>query len=215
MMEWAEREVYEFIRKHEDNTYVKGCCNSALKAYHSLMEDGHSGSSISLTKNILNKLIEGKPLTPIEDIPDIWEYYCTNSDGSRAYRCTRMSSLFKTVDNNMNSTYSDVNRVECIDISDANFYYYSDIAARYVDEREPIEMPYSGDDKYTFTTDRFLLDEKNEDYDFFALLAMRHNDSPVHSFNPIYYDIRSNGGPIKISSGTYEEYKNIAKNRKK
>lgn len=215
MMEWAEREVYEFTRKHEDNAYVKVYCDSALKAYRSLMEDKHSGSPISLTKNILNKLIEGKPLTPIEDVPDIWEYRRTKPDGSRVYQCTRMSSLFKTIDSNMNSTYSDVNRVKCIDISNANFYYHSGIATRYVDAIEPIEMPYSGDDEYMFTTERFLLDEKNGDYDFFALLAMRHNDSPVHSFNPIYYDLRSNGEPIKISSGTYEEYKNIAKNRKK
>lgn len=37
------------------------------------MEDGHSGMSIGITKNILNRLIAGKPLTPIVDTEDIWD----------------------------------------------------------------------------------------------------------------------------------------------
>ena len=37
------------------------------------MRDGHSGFSIQITKSILNRLIDGKCLTPIEDTPDIWE----------------------------------------------------------------------------------------------------------------------------------------------
>lgn len=78
MKEWAKREV-ELACKHENPDRKEGefdygcaCYESALKALTSLMEDEHSGFSINLTKQILNRLIDGKPLTPIEDTDDIW-----------------------------------------------------------------------------------------------------------------------------------------------
>ncbi|MST81560.1 hypothetical protein [Bilifractor porci] len=213
MMEWAEREVYEFIRGCDNKEYARLCCDSTLKAYHSLMEDGHSGMSIGITKNILDKLIEGKPLTMIEDIQDVWGYSSTDALGNRIYQCKRMSSLFKTVDRGMNSKYSDVDRVRCVDKFDCQFS--SGIATRYVDEHYPIKMPYDGSDKYVFTTDEFLLDEANGQFDFFALLTLKINGNQDYDFNPVYYDLRSDGKPIEISESTYNEYKQIAKRRKK
>lgn len=73
MTSWAEREVELACkkenpeRKEGEFDYGCACYESALKAFKSLMEDGHSGTSIHLTKNILVNLIEGKVLTPIED----------------------------------------------------------------------------------------------------------------------------------------------------
>lgn len=79
MSDWAEKEVEiacerEKSHSEEDGDCEYGCAcyHSALKAYKSLMEDGHSGFSISLTKQILDRLIDRKPLTPIEDTDDIW-----------------------------------------------------------------------------------------------------------------------------------------------
>lgn len=43
-----------------------------MRAFESLLGDGHSGMSIGITKNILNRLIDGKPLTPIEDTEEVW-----------------------------------------------------------------------------------------------------------------------------------------------
>lgn len=58
---WAEREV-EIACKHEapdrkpgEWDYGCACYESALKAFQSLCEDGHSGFSISMTKFILNR----------------------------------------------------------------------------------------------------------------------------------------------------------------
>ena len=39
-----------------------------------LLDDEHSGLSIQITKMILDKLIDGKALTPIEDVPESWNY---------------------------------------------------------------------------------------------------------------------------------------------
>ena len=76
MKDWAEREVEIACRRENPDRgefdYGCACYESALKAYKSLVEDGHSGFSIVLTKHILNRLIDCKPLTPIEDTDDIW-----------------------------------------------------------------------------------------------------------------------------------------------
>ena len=79
MKTWAEKEVEIACARERSNSTEEGewnygcaCYESALKAYKCLMEDGHSGFSISITKHILTRLIEGKPLTPIEDTDDIW-----------------------------------------------------------------------------------------------------------------------------------------------
>ena len=69
MIEWAKREI-EIAQKRERGNASDGewdyggtCYDSAFKAFQSLCEDGHSGMSIGFTKNILNRLIDGKPLT--------------------------------------------------------------------------------------------------------------------------------------------------------
>ena len=78
MSDWAKKEV-ELAKiieakdlKEGEFDYGGACYDSALKAFKSLAEDGHSGMSIKLTQQILNRLIDGKPLLPIEDREDIW-----------------------------------------------------------------------------------------------------------------------------------------------
>lgn len=96
MLDWAKREV-ELACKRENPDRKPGewdygcaCYESALKALKSLLEDGHSGFSIGLTKQILNRLIDGKPLIPIEDTDDNWNYVYENTDGTNGYQCNRM-----------------------------------------------------------------------------------------------------------------------------
>ena len=106
MIEWAKNEIEIACKRerslndnpNEEWNYGVACYESAYKAFLSLMEDGHSGCSIGITKNILNRLIDCKPLTPIEDTSDIW-VECTKGHESDyiLYQCKRMSSLFKTV----------------------------------------------------------------------------------------------------------------------
>ena len=71
MIEWAENEIRIALARENENDsfyeYIKACHESALKAYKSICGDGHSGMSISFTRNILDRLISHQPLTPIED----------------------------------------------------------------------------------------------------------------------------------------------------
>ena len=68
MERWAENEVAIACRREKPDRkdgewdYGCACYESALKAFQSLCNDGHSGFSIGLTKAILNRLIDGKSL---------------------------------------------------------------------------------------------------------------------------------------------------------
>ena len=69
LQEWAKMKLKSHAkrenldRKEGEFDYGCACYESALKAFESLCEDGHSGMSIGFTKQILNRLIDGKPLT--------------------------------------------------------------------------------------------------------------------------------------------------------
>ena len=146
MKTWAENEIELAIKKEtakEDcmNGYIEMCYKSALKAYETLCEEGHSGMSIQITKSILNRLIDGKLLTAIEDTPDAWTESRTEKNGTKHFQCDRMSSLFKTVDKNGNITYDDIHRVDCKNI-DNNVCYYSGFVSDLINKMYPIKMPY-------------------------------------------------------------------------
>ena len=129
MCEWAENEIKIACKRENPDwdgksfDYGCSCYQSALKAYKSLAEDGHSGMSFSLTRNVLIRLLKELPITPIEDTPDTWSE-CTweDADGSKHYQCMRMYSLFKRVDKDGNVTYSDNNRYLACDIGTDDWY---------------------------------------------------------------------------------------------
>ena len=171
MTSWAEHEI-ELAIDHEcrgcENEYEAGygiaCYESALKAYNSLMEDGHSGLSIGITKSILNNLIDGRPLTPIEDSNDIWRF-AWESKGVKVYQCTRMSSLFKYVHLDNTVTYSSSNSCYCVDIHNPNNQYSNGFIRSIIEEMFPITMPYRPSKPIKVVCEDLLTDEKNGDFD--------------------------------------------------
>ena len=173
MSEWARHEVALACkfenpdRKEGEWDYGCSCYESALKAYLSLLEDGHSGMSFGFTRNILIRLMEGKPLTPIEDTPENWrDIVLEEDDGAATYQSTRMNSLFKTVHADGSVTYSDADRYYCIDMANPNLTYRGGGAGQIVDEYFPIVMPYNPPSgHYKVYTREYLTDRANGDYD--------------------------------------------------
>lgn len=146
----------------------------ALKAFNSLCEDGHSGFSIGMTKQILNRLIECKPLTSIEDTEDVWDN-TTDFGGHRGevanYQCKRMSSLFKYVYVDGSVKYRDVNRFYGVNLDNPNASYHSGLIDRVMEEKFPITMPYFPESKPFYVyCEEFLTDRKNGDYDTVGIL---------------------------------------------
>lgn len=148
MLEWAKREVKIACKKENLNRkdgefdYGCACYESALKAFESLCEDGHSGFSIKMTQSILNRLIDGQPLTPIEDTDDIWSDITCVYDERTEYQCNRMSSLFKEVYKDGTVKYCDIDRSYCVNVDNPNITYYSRLVRRIIDKMFPIKMPY-------------------------------------------------------------------------
>lgn len=146
---WAKREVglaKNGLRKVDSDDasthYMFGCLDSALKAFISLSEDGHSGASIEQTFLILGRLIHGLPLTPIEEDTS-WVKSYVNDSGTTTYQCTRMSSLFKDVGKDGSTTYNDVNRVRCVNRDDPTSpSWYNGFVSKFVNSIHPIKFPY-------------------------------------------------------------------------
>lgn len=211
MTEWAEKEVEIACareRAGQDPSgwdYGVACYESALKAYKSLMEDGHSGMSISIAKGILNNPIDGKPLTPIEDTPDVWyEHYVSEDEVVESYQCSRMSSLFKDVYKDGTVKYTDVDRVLC-------FFNYNDIpwhngmVREIIDEIFPITMPYYPSDSYKVYCTEFLTDEANGDYDTIGILYVKKGDgNERHDINRYFKD-GPDGKMVEITTREYLE----------
>jgi hypothetical protein len=219
MMEWAEKEIEIACAREKaacendpdsfDWKYGCACYESALKAFKCLMEDEHSGFSIGITKNILVRLIEGKPLTPIEDVPGVWNEVAhrTADDADPVeseYQCSRMSSLFKTVYIDGSVTYRDINRVRVTYVNNPGVYWMNGNATNIIDEMCPIQMPYMPD-KGTFTVyaEDFLVDPTNGDYDTVGYLYARN---PVGEKIEIGRYFKDDPESMRLIEIDYQEY---------
>lgn len=172
MTEWAKREIDIACKRERgdkpetDWDYGCACYESAYKAFKSLTEDGHSGMSIGFTKNILNRLIDGKPLTAIEDTPEVW-HEVTYRDRGKSYQCNRMSSLFKDVYPDGTVEYHDTNRCYCVNRDNpGSSGWHNGFISRLIHEKYPITFPYYPPAKaYVVYCTEGLSDPKNGDYD--------------------------------------------------
>lgn len=200
MKNWAEHEVELAIKKEtaqEDcmNGYIEMCYKSALKAFNELCDEGHSGMSIQITKSILCRLIDGKPLTAIEDTPDVWAEFRTEKNGTKHFQCGRMSSLFKTVDKNGNVTYDDIHRVICKAVGN-NICYSSALVSDVIDKMYPLEMPY-------FPSDRSYVVLVEEANCYKHLISVTTPEGEVVSINRYFDDIGK-----EIGEEEFTKYKN-------
>ena len=210
MLEWARKEI-ELRKTFEGQGLKEGefdyggsCCDSALKAFESLMADGHSGASIHITKAVLNRLIDGKPLMPIEDASDIWNEVSYNKETKTTmFQNKRMSGLFKYVDENGVNKYSDVNRCYAYDVLNPQFTYSSGLINRIIDEMFPIKMPYMPADKpIAVAKKEYLTDKKNGTYDTIAVLHATLPDGTVATINR-YFKEETRGQWVEIDKNEY------------
>ena len=185
MSDWAKKEV-ELAKiieakdlKEGEFDYGGACYDSALKAFKSLAEDGHSGMNIAHTKNILNRLIDGKPLSPIEDTDDMW-IYITNynpEEGTEVelYQCTRMSGLFKYIHANGRVEYNDIDSHYCVSVDPkvVGGYHSSLVQREIIDKMFPITMPYMPSERrIKVYCEDFLVSKDNGDFDTVGILYL-------------------------------------------
>lgn len=212
MLNWAEKEVKIACDKERclalegERDYGCACYESALKAFNSLCEDGHSGMSLEITKNILNRLIEGKCLTPIDDSDYNWSQVWSR-DGYTNYQCRRMSSFFKRVYEDGTVEYKDINRfVGCYEGSKCT--YHSGLIDKVLHKMFPITMPYMPDRKsyYVYTQD-FLYDVTGGDYDTVGLLYVICPDGAKIQINKFFKEDEDGKNFVEITKREYNKRK--------
>lgn len=213
MTEWARNEVELACKRENPNRkdgkfdYGCACYESALKAYECLCNDGHSGMSFGITKNILIRLMNGIPLTSITDDDfKIENAIIDDSNGEKTIQCSRMSSLFKEISADGNITYNDINRVICKNDESDKWGFYSRMVNNIINEMFPITMPYNPTiEPYKVIVTDFLFDEKNGDYDTRGVLYMITPDKEKIEINRYFKE--ENGGWIEIKQKEYDERK--------
>lgn len=207
---WAENEVRIACERENPNRkegefdYGCACYESALKAFKCLMEDGHSGMSIGITRQILNRLLLHQPLTPIEDTKDVWAPRSLEETRIR-YQCRRMSSLFKHIYHDGRIEYHDVDRVACCSVDNPNVPFHFGLADKIIDEMYPITMPYVPSEKpFRVYTKDFLFDPDNGDYDTVAIIDATSPDGEHFSIGRYFKETKD--GWTEIS---FEEFATI------
>ena len=218
MYDWAEQECRLACKKEnpdfdfdsDDFDYGCSCYKSALKAYKSLAEDGHSGMSFSFTRNILERLMRHEPLTPITD-DDFKGGNLIYSDEDLAsmglkseIQCPRMSSLFRkeTVDGKV--TYCNVDRAYCVNVETPSDTFSCGRETNIVDEMFPIKMPYLPEkEEYKVYVQTFLADKKNGDFDTQGILYLITPEGKRIDINRYYTE--KNGEMVEISKDEYDE----------
>ena len=201
--DWAAREVeLACVRerdasKEDDFDYGCGCYDSALKAFNSLLEDGHSGMSIIITRGILNRLVDGKPLTPIEDTEDVWNNINTDKDGIVLYRCKRMSSLSKYVYPDGTVKYKDTDQFVIIDVNSKQTYS-SGLVRKHVTNLFPITMPYFPGKAIRIDCEDFLFDKSGGDFDTKGIFRAVKADGTQIKINKFFKEVNNNWVEIGV-----------------
>lgn len=186
-----------------------------VEAFGSLCEDGHSGFSIGLTKAILNRLINNKPLLPIEDTDEVWSDI-SDMRGLKGEECNyqykRMSSLFKYVYADGTVKYRDVDRYHGVNINCPYAPYHSGLIDTVMDELYPITMPYMPADRaFKIYTEDFLVDPAKGDYDTVGILYVITPSMDKVAINRYFKEAPN--GLAEIDEAEYKERKEAAKAR--
>lgn len=150
--EWAKHEL-NLARENEiahavlvgDEDYGIMCYDAAEHLLEVFKEQGHSGHSARVVCSIFERLVKGKPLTPIKDEEDQWHNaYTIDKSPEKRYQHKRMGSLFKHVAPDGTVSYYDIDRVQAYDQNGSSFLaqQVDDVVSKYF----PITFPYVGEE---------------------------------------------------------------------
>ena len=211
---WSANEIRLLSETCESDEDIQ-CCNGALNALRSLIDADHSGNSILSSNLILNRLLNYRPLTPIEDTDDLWKRISPSEEEEfKSYQCKRLSSLFKEVHADGTVVYRDINSITCIDIDDSRHQYCSPLVFNILKDMFPITMPYMPIGGTTVYCSDFIMDPKNEEFD---TLAIFHAISPGKGRIEInrFFKETEDGTWDELDSSEYNERRILAKEREK
>lgn len=158
----VEENDYSFL------DYAVECYRSALHTYETMAADGHSGMSWSLTRQILNRLTEGKPLKGLNSYQDRPEEWAKGSpwivDDRSMLNNIRYSALSYRVNASGKAIYHDINRWVFEAPDHPNIPWHNGFLSTYLDEKFPIQFPYCPVTIHV-RVEEILTDPAHGDYD--------------------------------------------------
>lgn len=231
--EWSNKEAEHVAKyvtmKYSNNIPMTECykmvVNEAVKIFNELEDLQHTEESKVMVKRFLSRLIEDKPLSPIEDRDDMWDEvgsHAVEDSEVTLYINKRLRTLYRREvrdikkDVLIEKTYHDPTRVTCINTIDGKeviLFLVND----YVDEHFPIKFPYFPTDKYIVNVTMFNhknpLEDGEED-----TICIKTIIDPDHKivFPGAYYALNEEHYWLGINSPEYikrfnEYYKNMSK----
>lgn len=200
----AENEVKIACKKENPNwdgkSFDYGCAfyQSAVKAYKSMLDDGHSGFSWGLTSNILKRLLDDLLLAPIKDedfvqdpnMPQASEEELKDRKLKSAIQCPRRPSLFRYEYLDGRIEYHDNKRAYCFNVDNPNITYTNRLCSKIIDELYPIKMPYYPSRyKYRIAVEERLHDKSLGDYDLIRVAYIIKPSGEKETINRCYQEV--------------------------
>lgn len=183
-IEWAERETNLGAAENGQKEYYEAVFNAYCFVKHEFDTLEFPG----VAKTLLRQLLEGEPLTPIENVDENWFVIsgfdpAANGDnpGFTVYQSNRRGSLYKHVKYDRKTgevdevSFTDTDRSVCIDIETEEIYT-STFANGILDEMVPIKMPYYPKGKIKIFVDEFRAYPESKENDTIAILHFRFED---------------------------------------
>lgn len=209
-IEWAEREI-ELKEKSIPKEEINNAYKNAFQAYCNTIEIFQKDPNyFYLSIGILQELLFGECLTPIEDNDEDWIIVGgIDHDGLNLmeYQSTRRPSLKKYVDVNpfVNKTlYIDDKRAICFDVN-TEASYTGGIGFEVLNEMLPITMPY---EPYTnkiiiYTEDFKYYNDSNGDVDTFGVLYFKLPNGELKKVYRFFKNDPKTNNIIEIDKSEY------------
>lgn len=240
---WAEKEVKLACQRENPDwdgksfDYGCACYQSALNAFSTLCNDGHTINAWVETVYILERLMHNLPLTPITHndfgyikgvTPELIDKKTgavlavgrvaaipshRNDDGSLQYDCKRGCGVYMDVKPDGTYTISDINRTVCVNIECPDDVYQCGIGSRLVNEMFPISLPYyPTKDLYEVYIRTFLTDPSLGDFDTQEVVYIRKPDGKKIPVNRYWHAFKTaEGGEFREI--TKDEYDKLLEKR--
>ena len=190
----------------DEMVYDSSVILSANKAFRVIKTAGHTKEELIQMVDTLTRLVDWKPLFPIQEDEVNDEGYEMN--GQKIYDYERYSGLFKRVYPNGKVEYGDVHMAVGVNINNED-EYQSGLVDRIAQEIRPIEFPYLPPTiPYRVYEEDFLVNPKHGDYDTVGFFYMIEPDGTRIEINRFF---KEDG--FEFVEITKEEYEERKKNR--
>lgn len=198
LLDWARKELAlglcDSLNQEPEGewNYKTSCYEVAEYLYEKMFVNDPQGYGLNYTMDILQRLVNSQPLTPIEDEESTWvEFYTPASDNDDdivIYQCARMPYLLKYLYFNGKVEYEDLLYTAAVNIADSSDIYSSAMVNEIVSAIFPIQFPYYPEDPILVYCSEFKLNGST----YFGILYADKPKEARHEINRFFKSFEDN-----------------------